>query len=83
MPLAWSKRHLLILAFAGRGVHCVAIEEDVVAWGSAVGLSIVDQVVCGFVVIVRQDHRSKINVIRRACRPVDLDGANDAVAVLG
>lgn len=61
----------------------MAIEEDIVAWGCAVGLSVVDQVVCGFVVIVRQDHRAKINVIRRACRSVDLDGANDPVTVLG
>lgn len=83
MPLAWSERHLLILALSSRRVHCVAVEEDVFAWGSAVGLGVMDNVVCGVVIIVRQEHRAKIDVIRRACRTVDLDGADDTVAVLG
>lgn len=83
MPLAWSERHLLILAFSCRWVHCMAIEEDIVAWGSAVGLGVMDEVICGIVVIVRQEHGAKINIIRRACRTVNLDGANDPISVLG
>lgn len=83
MPLAGSERHLLILAISCLRVHCMAIEEDILAWGSAVGLGVMDDVICGIVVIVRQEHGTKINVIRRACRTVNLDGANDPVPVLG
>lgn len=83
MPLARSECHLLILAISCRRVYCMAIEQDVVAWGSAVGLGVMDEVVCGFVVIVGQEHGAKIDIIRRACRAVDLDGTNDPVTVLG
>ena len=83
MSLAWSERHLLILAISRRGVDCMSVEEDVVAWGSAVGFGVMDQVVCGFMVIVREDHGAEINVIGRACGPIDLDGTNDPVTVLG
>lgn len=61
----------------------MAIEQDVVAWGSAVGLGVMHYVICGVVVIIRQDHRAKIDIVRCACRPIDLDSTNDSVTVLG
>lgn len=83
MPLAWSERHLLVLAISRCWVHCMTIKEDVVAWGSAVGLGVMHYVICGVVVIIRQDHRAKIDIIRRACRSIDLDGTDDPVTILG
>lgn len=82
MSLSWSERHLLVLAISGRWVHCVTVEEDVVAWGSAVCLGVMHYVICGVVVIIRQDHRAKIDIIGCACRPIDLDSPNDPVTVL-
>jgi hypothetical protein len=83
MLLSWSEGHLLVLALSRCWVDRVTVEEDVVACGGAVGLGIMHYVVCGVVVIIRQDHRAEVDVIRRACRSIDLDGPNDAVTVLG
>lgn len=60
----------------------MTIEENVVAGGSAVGLGVMYYVICRVVVIIRQDHRAQVNIVRRAGRSINLDGANDPVTVL-
>lgn len=69
-------------AAVGR-VDVGAIEEDVVRGRGALGPGVDDDLVGGLVVVVGDGEDAEVDVVRQRSRAVDLDGADDAVAVLG
>lgn len=82
VALAWRQADGGVLARARLGVHIGAVDEHVVAGWRAVALGVEDDLVGRLVVVVREHQGAQVDVIVEACGPVDLDGADDAVAVL-
>ena len=83
VALARGERDVGVLAGACRRVLGRAVEEHVVAEGRAVVLGEEHQLVGSLVVVVGDRERPQVDVVGERCRPVDLDGADNAVAVLG
>lgn len=83
MPLAWGKLYPGILADTSVRINCFAVKENILACWRTIMRSIDNELVRSPVVVVGQDERAEIDIIIQTCRPVNMDGSNNAISILG
>ncbi len=84
MAFPWCQGDFRVLATCTAGIDVRAIEEDVVTWrwGSAVKLALSLESLSGPVVPVRNGLWTQVDIVRKRCRSVNHNRANNSVPVL-
>lgn len=82
---ARGQPRLLVLAASAEWIDVFAVEEDVVTrrrtgWNK---LGLTQKVICSSIVPIADNEWAEVNIVVSGRRSVDLDGACNAVAVLG
>lgn len=82
MSLSRCQGYDIVLSFTSNGINVGTVDEHIVAQRRSMSLGVEDNIVRALVVVVCQQQRAQVNVVVEACWSIDLNGANNAVAVL-